>query len=304
MILCVACWNVDLTMRVPHLPAPGETLLGSHFDSGPGGKGCNAAVAAARLGGQVGIVARLGDDDYGRSALPFWQGEGIDAGFSLTAPGEPNAVAQILVADDGENTISVFRGAGWRLSATDVNAARAAFDRARVVAMPMEIQDEAIDAALMMGRRSGALNVLNPAPARDLSPAWWNAIDLLTPNGLEARQLCGLPSDAEVATETLGALLLARGCGAVVMTDGARGAWVFERDQPALHVAPFSVATVNTVGAGDAFNGGLMVGLAEGQTLRQSARLASAAAALATTRHGAASAMPYRQEVEALLQRG
>jgi ribokinase len=299
-IVCVACWNVDLTMRVPHLPAPGETLLATGFTTGPGGKGCNAAVAAARLGGAVSLVARLGDDDHGRSGPPFWQGEGINSSHCRTAVGEPNAVAQILVADGGENCISVFRGAGFALRSDDVHAAEPAFVRARVVGMPLEIQDEAVFAALQIARRHGATTVLNPAPARSLPDTWWPLIDVLTPNALEARQLCGLSPDAPATLPELGAALLARGCGSVVMTDGAHGAWVFERDQPPLHVPPFTVMTVDTVGAGDAFNGALMVALGEGRPLAQAALFANAAAALSTTMHGAAAAMPRRHEVDAL----
>lgn len=300
-IVCVACWNVDLTMRVPHLPAPGETLLGSRFATGPGGKGSNAAVAAARLGAQVSVVARLGDDDFGRRALPFWQDEGIDATHTGTAKGEPNAVAQILVSDDGENCITVFRGAGWGLRGADVLAARAVFERARVVGLPLEIQDEAVGAALTLARSCGAITVLNPAPARELPADWLACVDVLTPNALEARQLCGLAADSDVSLTELGSLLLQRGCRSVVMTDGARGSWVFEPGAAAMQVPPFKVQAINTVGAGDAFNGALMVALAEGRTLTDAARFASAAAALSTTRDGAAESAPCRAEVEALL---
>ncbi len=300
-IVCVACWNVDLTMRVPHLPAPGETLLATSFTSGPGGKGCNAAVAAARLGGAVRLVARFGDDANGRSGPPFWQAEGIDTTHCSTAAGEANAVAQILVAEGGENCISVFRGAGWRLGAGDVAAAEAAFVQARVVGMPMEIQDEAINAALHLAQQHGAVAVLNPAPARPLQDHWWPLVGVLTPNALEARQLCGIADGAPATLPELGAMLLARGCGAVVMTDGARGAWVFERGQPPVPVAPFAVATVDTVGAGDAFNGALMLALAEGRPLVAAAVFANAAAALSTTVQGAAQAMPQRSAVDALL---
>lgn len=303
-LVSVACWNVDLTLRVPQLPAAGETIFSHAFDIGPGGKGSNVAVGAARLGAEVAIVARLGDDDFGRRALPFWQAEGISTDHTATAPGEPNAVAGILVADDGENSIAVFRGAGFRLGAGQVHAARPAVERAEVVTMPLEVQDEAIGAALALAAECGTRSILNPAPARPLPADWLRLVSVLTPNALEARQLCGLPADALATPAELGALLLARGVGAVVMTDGARGAWVIERDRPPLHVPVFAVQAVNTVGAGDAFNAGLAVALAEGAPLPQAARLAAATAALATTRDGAAQAMPRRAEVEALLARG
>lgn len=301
-VVCIACWNVDLTTRVARLPAPGETVFGDEFTTGPGGKGANVAVGAARLGARVHIVARLGDDEHGRRALPFWQAEGIDCTFAVTAPGEPNAVASILVADDGENSIAVFRGAGYRLAAEQVRAARPAFERAAIVALPLELQDEAVGAALALARECGVRSVLNPAPARALPPAWLAQVGVLTPNALEARQLGGLPADAPLALA--GERLLERGVGAVVLTDGAAGAWVFESGQAALHVPPRAVQAVDTVGAGDAFNAGLCVALAEGATLAQAARFASSAAALATTRRGAAVAMPTRAEVDRLLAAG
>ena len=301
-VLCLACWNVDLTLRVPRLPAPGETLLGDAFSIGPGGKGANVAVGAARLGAQVSNVARLGDDDFGRRALPFWQAEGIDATHTTVAVGEPNAVAQILVSESGENSIAVFRGAGFALGAAQVEAARPAFAQAAIVAMPLEIQDEAIEAALRLARACGARSVLNPAPARALPFEWLALVDVLTPNALEARQLCGIPDAQSISTAELGRRLLELGVGAVAMTDGANGAWVFERGQAPLLIPPFKVSAINTVGAGDAFNAGLCVALAEGQSIADAARFASATAALACTREGAAQAMPRRAEVNALTQ--
>jgi ribokinase len=300
-VVCIACWNVDLTTRVARLPAPGETVFGDGFSTGPGGKGSNVAVGLARLGAHVSVVARLGDDEFGARALPFWQAEGIDCTHATVAHDEPNAVATILVAADGENSIAVFRGAGYRLTAAEVRAARPAFERAAWTTMPLELHDEAVGAALALARECGTRTLLNPAPARTLPGPWWPAIDLLTPNALEARQLLGLPADAAVAPAELGAQLLARGVGAVAMTCGRDGAWLFERGRAPCHVAPFAVQAVDTVGAGDAFNAGLAMALAEGATLPDAARFASATAALATTRQGAAPAMPRRAEVAALL---
>jgi ribokinase len=300
-VVCVACWNVDLVTRVQRLPAAGETVMGDAFTTGPGGKGSNVAVGLARLGARVSIVARLGDDEFGRRALPFWCAEGIDCTHTTVAAGEPNAVASILVAADGENSIAVFRGAGYRLGAADVRAARPAFERAKCVTLPLELQDEAVDAALALAREARTHTILNPAPARALPDTWLRQIDVLVPNALEAKQLAGLPTDAAIEPQALGALLLSRGVGAVVMTCGAQGAWVFESGQAPLPVPAFAVHTVDTVGAGDAFNAGLAMALAEGATLAQAARFASATAALATTRQGAALAMPRRSEVERLM---
>lgn len=300
-VVCLACWNVDLVTRVDRLPQAGETVMGDGFESGPGGKGSNVAVGLARLGARVTIVARLGDDDFGRRAVPFWQSEGIDCTHAQVAAGEANAVASILVSADGENTIAVYRGAGFRLRAAEVRAARPAFERAAWVTMPLELQDEAIDAALALAHETGVRTILNPAPARALPASWWPRVDVLTPNSLEARQLCGLATDAPATPADLGAALLIRGVGAVVMTCGAQGAWVFEPERSPLHVPAFAVKSIDTVGAGDAFNAGLAMALAEGATLHDAARFASAAAAWATTRRGAALAMPRRPQVDAVL---
>jgi ribokinase len=294
-LVCLACWNVDLTLRVERLPAAGETVFGDTFDTGPGGKGSNVAVGAARLGAAVEVVARLGDDAHGRRALPFWQAEGIGTAHTETAAGEPNAVASILVAADGENQIAVFRGAGFRLSARQVRAARPAFERAAVVTMPLEVHDEAVGAALALARECGVRTIVNPAPARALPREWLPLIDVLTPNQHEAAQLA--------AGGTVDALL-AQGVGAVVMTRGAEGAVVRAGGHPPRVVPAFRVRAVDTVGAGDAFNAGLAVALAEGATLADAARFAAATAALATLQPGAAAAMPRREAVDALMNRG
>jgi len=298
-VACLACWNVDLTLRLAHLPADGETVFGDAFDIGPGGKGSNVAVGAARLGAQVDVIARLGDDDFGRRALPFWRAEGIGCERVEVAEGEPNAVASILVDGRGENRIAVFRGAGYRLSARQVRAAQPTIERAAVLTMPLELHDEAIGAALAVAREAGVRTIVNPAPARLLPPEWLASIDVLTPNALEARQLGGLDRDANPVDA--GRRLLEQGIGAVVMTCGADGAWLFESGKAPLPVPAFAVQAVDTVGAGDAFNAGLAVALAEGATLADAARFASAAAALATTRRGAAAAMPRRAEVDRLM---
>jgi ribokinase len=300
-VACLACWNVDLTLRVAHLPGDGETVFGDAFDIGPGGKGSNVAVGAARLGAQVDVIARLGDDDFGRRALPFWRAEGIGCDQVEVAAGEPNAVASILVDGRGENRIAVFRGAGYRLSARQVHAARATIERAAVLTMPLELQDEAIGAALAVAQEAGVRTILNPAPARALPSDWLAAIDVLTPNALEARQLIGLAADASLLDA--GQRLLERGIGAVVMTCGSEGAWLFESGKAPLSVPALAVQAVDTVGAGDAFNAGLAVALAEGASLPDAARFASATAALATTREGAAAAMPRRAEVNELINR-
>ena len=181
-VICLASWNADLVSRVPRPMARGETLMASGFSIGPGGKGSNAAIACARQGDQVALIARIGNDDFGRMALDLWAREGIDASMVEVVNGEPSGVAQILVYDDGDNSIAVAPGAGAGLGARHADAAAAALGRARVVMASCEVPLAATHAAFAHARRGGALTLLNPAPAQLLPDALLALCDLLTPN--------------------------------------------------------------------------------------------------------------------------
>jgi ribokinase len=291
-VVCVASWNADLVCRVPRPPARGETLLASSFDMQPGGKGSNAAIACARQGARVALVARIGDDDFGRMALRLWADEGIVADAVEVAAGERSGVAQIWVYDDGDNSIAVAPGAGVGLAARHAQAAAPLLRAARVVMASCEVPLAAILAAFEIARPAGACTLLNPAPAVALPDALWPLIDVLTPNESELHALAG-SGDTRRAADAL----LARGVRAVVATLGTRGCMLFERDH-APHPWPGHRVTVaDTIGAGDTFTGTLAAALARGEPLSAAARWANAAAALSVTGVGAIGGMPSHDAV-------
>jgi len=299
-VVCIASWNADLVSRVPRPVGRGETLLASDFDVSPGGKGSNAAVAAARQGASVAVVARIGDDDFGRMGLELWRHEGIAVDHVEQAAGERSGVAQIHVYDDGDNSIAVFLGAGARLGAANVSAAARTIAGAKVVMAPNEVPGEATLAAFRLARAHGVTTLLNPAPARALPDDLVALCDVLTPNEGELRLLAGVADDAplDAAAQTL----LARGAGAVLVTLGPGGCRLYRRDTEALAIAGWPVDVVDTIGAGDTCTGALAAALARGLALPEAARHANAAAALSVTGRGAIGAMPTRAQVEILLK--
>jgi ribokinase len=298
-VVCIASFNADLVSHVPRPIARGETMLASRFEILPGGKGSNAAVACARQGARVAVMARIGDDAFGRMALDLWAREGIIADAVDVVAGERSGVAQILVFDDGDNSIAVAPGAGAALGAAQVRAAAALVGGARVVMSSCEVPFEATQAAFEMARASGATTLLNPAPARPLPDALLGVTDILTPNQNELRALTGVDD-----TAAAGQALIARGPRAVVVTLGSHGCAWFERGQAPASLPGHAVDVVDTIGAGDTFTGALAAALARGDTLEQAARWANAAAALSVTRAGATGGMPSRDAVSAWLAVG
>jgi ribokinase len=298
-VVCLASWNADLVSRVERPIERGQTVFASAFDISPGGKGSNAAVAAARLGARVAVLARIGDDDFGRMALELWQREGIATQHVEVVAGERSGVAQILVYDGGDNSIAVFRGAGAGLGAAQVAAAQTAIAGARVVMAPNEVPAEATLAAFRLARAHGVRTLLNPAPAEPISDALIAVTDLLTPNEGEVRLVAGVADD--MTLDAAAERLIERGAAAVLVTLGAAGGRLYRREQPALDVPGWRVEVVDTIGAGDTCTGALAAALADGMDLPEAVRRANAAAALSVTGRGAIGAMPTRAQVDALL---
>lgn len=299
-VVCLASWNADLVVRVPRPLLRGETLLASGFDISPGGKGSNAAVAAARQGARVALVARIGDDDFGRMGLALWRDEGIDAGAVEVAAGERSGVAQIQVFDDGDNCIAVYRGAGAGLAARHARAAAARLRACRVVMASNEVPAECTAEAFAIAREAAVFTLLNPAPAARLPEALLRRIDLLTPNETELRALAGLPESAPEPQAA--AALLAAGAGAVLVTLGAAGCRLYPGPGAAPTSVPgHAVAVADTIGAGDTFTGALAAALARGEPLAQAMGWANAAAALSVQGRGAITGMPDRAAVQAFL---
>jgi ribokinase len=300
-VVCIASWNADLVSRIPRPLARGETLLADGFEISPGGKGSNAAVAAARQGAAVAVVARIGDDEFGRMALSLWHAEGIDVRHVDIAAGERSGVAQIHVFDDGDNAIAVFPGAGAGMNAVHARAAAGTMVECRVVMASCEVPLPCTLQAFRQARSLGALTLLNPAPAVPLPDELLPLVDVLTPNEGELMAL----ADAGAATiDEAAALLLARGVGAIVVTLGSAGCRLYRRGEAPLNEPGHHGAVVDTIGAGDTFTGALAAALAHGELLHPAMRRANAAAALSVRGRGAIGGMPRPREVSALLADG
>jgi ribokinase len=301
-IAVVGSSNMDIFLRTPRLPQAGETLLGHgcHFDSG--GKGANQAVMAARLGAQVTLVSRVGQDAFGQDLLRRYQAEGIDASHVHVDPECSTGLAVIAVDDLARNTIIVTPGANARLNRWDVDSALAALRSVQMVLCQCEVPLETSLAAFRMARNAGVTTILNPAPAQELPEDLLRVTDYLAPNETELELLTGQRVTTHEAAHEAARKMVRSDNGpcAVVVTLGERGALVVEREQSTHFVAP-QVQAVDTTGAGDAFVGSLAVALAEGRTLRDAVPFAIAAASLSVTRQGTQASFPRRAEVEAFL---
>jgi ribokinase len=300
-LVVVGSANTDLVVQTDRLPAPGETVLGGDLITAQGGKGANQAVAAARLRAEVAFVARIGGDAFGRGTLEALRREGLDVRHVAQDPEAPSGVAMIVVGPGGQNLIAVAPGANRRLSAGDVEAARAAFSGAGVVLIELETPVEAGLAAARLGREAGARVILNPAPAPSdpLPDALFEAVDILTPNETEAAVLSGQETPEGAAEALLG-----RGVDTVIVTLGEAGALVATRTGPPQRIPGFRVEAVDATAAGDAFNGGLAVALGRGEPLQEAVRYAHAVAALTVTRLGAQPSLPTAEEVKKFLSKG
>jgi ribokinase len=300
-IVVVGSSNTDMIVKVPQLPKPGETVLGGEFSSAAGGKGANQAVAAARAGGDVTLVARVGDDPFGRQATAGFADNGIDVQYVFVDSDAPSGVALIVVDERGENSIAVASGANARLTRQDVMAAEDAIASADVVVVQLETPLDAVQTAASLASGHGARVVLNPAPAQPLGPEILRHVSVLTPNETEAELLTGVEVASDTGVLTAAETLHAAGVESVLITLGSRGVFVSDSTHREL-VPGFTVEAVDATAAGDVFNGALAVALAEGRVLTEAARFANAAAALAVTRLGAQTSVPTRDEIQLLLE--
>ncbi len=301
-VVVVGSSNTDMILRVARVPRPGETLLGGEFSSAPGGKGANQAVAAARAGGRVSFVARLGRDSLGDAALAGFRKEGMGLSHVVRDRGQPSGVALIFVGADGENSIGVAGGANQRLSPADVAGARGLISRARVLLVQLETPLRTVEAAARIARAAGVAVILNPAPARPVPGALLRNVSILTPNETEASVLTGVRVTGAASAARAARILMRRGVGTVIVTLGAGGALVATRGGSQV-VPGFKVKAVDTTAAGDVFNGALAVRLAENCPLGAAVRFAHAAAAISVTRRGAQPSIPARAEIDALLRK-
>jgi len=292
----------DLAFRAGKLPAIGETIAGSGFAVGPGGKGSNQAVAAARAGSNVTFISRIGNDAFGELALKTWTVNGIRPRVTQTAAA-PTGAAFIYVHETrGDNAIIVVPGAAMDLCAADVDAAADAIRASRVFVTQLEQPMDAARRGLEIARAAGSITVLNPAPAIELDDAILALSDYVVPNENEAEALTGIAVVDLDAARRAGDGLLARGAGTALITLGERGALFHAKDR-SVHIPPFAAGkVVETTGAGDAFVGGFAASLAGGKKPLDAAYFGSATAGISVTRPGTAPAMPHREEIEMLLK--
>ena len=291
--------NMDLVVRTPRLPTPGETLTGHTFFTAPGGKGANQAVACARLGVPTRMVGRVGDDLFGEQLRASLRSFGVQDDGVLTTPG-PSGVALIAVDDTAENTIVIVPGTNGAVSIADIPRLERALDGARALLLQLEVPIETVVAAARAAHTRGVTVILDPAPALPLPDELYALADIITPNEHEATTLTGIAVHDDQGAIAAARALIARGARRVALKLGARGALTADAEGEQFW-SPFTVTPVDTVAAGDAFNGGLAVALSEGRSFDEAIRWGLAAGALSVTRHGAQPSMPERNEVLTLL---
>lgn len=294
--------NTDMIVLSARIPRPGETILGGQFLTAAGGKGANQAVAAARAGGEVEFIGRVGADALGRAAIQGLKRDGIETRHVSQDPKIPSGVALIMVSKIGENAIAVAPGANGNLSPADLSKAAAAIAEAEVLVLQLETPLRTVCAAARVACRESLVVILNPAPVQELPDSLLKHVDILTPNETEAELLTGIQVNSEANAVAAADRLLARGVRSVVITLGSRGALVASGQLRKL-VPAFKVKPVDTTAAGDVFNGALAVAVAQGKSIVDAVRFASAAAAISVTRLGAQPSAPRRHEIELLLRR-
>ena len=298
-IVVVGSCNTDMVIKADRLPVPGETILGGTFFMNPGGKGANQAVAAARMGGNVTLISKTGNDVFGKQSVMLYTAENIKTDYIFSDPKHPSGVALITVDAQGENCIVVASGANASLSPADIDKASAEIEGSDLILMQLEIPIETVEYVAEKAQKKGIKVILNPAPARALSDNLLQNLYIIIPNKSEAEILSGIKvSDIESA-KLAANIISAKGVNIVVITLGSQGALIKEFED--FHfVDALNVEALDTTAAGDTFCGSVCVGLSEGKSILESVKLAARAAAITVTRMGAQSSIPYRSELSSL----
>ena len=300
-IVILGVFVADTAYRASRQPKIGETIIGNEFSLGPGGKGSNQAVAAALAGGNVHFISRLGKDDFANMALSLWEKSGITPHVTQYSDSYTGAAYIFIEDETGNNAIIVSPGAAANINDEDITANKELIQGSRVFMTQLEQSLDAADTALSFAKEGGAITILNPAPAQPLGENILKLCDFVTPNEIEAEQITGIPvksiNDAEIAAGKL----LEKGADSAVITLGEQGA-LFKDNNQVIHQPSYEVGpVVETTGAGDAFNGGLAVALAEEMPIDKALSFACATASISVTRQGTAPSMPDRHEIETLL---
>ena len=293
--------NADHILNLESFPTPGETVTGHHYQVAFGGKGANQAVAAGRSGADIAFIACTGDDDIGERVRRQLERDRIDVAPVRAVNAQSTGVALIFVNAEGENVIGIHAGANAALSVEQVEAEKARIAGAQALLMQLESPLESVLAAAKIAHQHQTTVVLNPAPARDLPDELLSLIDIITPNETEAEKLTGIRVENDDDAAKAARVLHEKGIGIVMITLGSRGVWV-SHDGQGRRVPGFKVQAVDTIAAGDTFNGAFVTALLEGTALDEAIRFAHAAAAIAVTRKGAQPSVPWREEIDEFLR--
>ncbi|PKO00842.1 MAG: ribokinase [Chloroflexi bacterium HGW-Chloroflexi-5] len=297
-IVVVGSLNMDLVVRLPKIPKPGETLLGGVFNTYPGGKGANQAVAASRLGGHVSMIGCVGDDSFGRELVENLTKEGVDTSHVFVQPIVSSGVALIQVDDQAQNSIAVASGANFRLSSEYVEKAMQAIEKIDVVVMQLETPLETIYTAARVANQRGAKVILNPAPAQVLENDLLQLVDYLIPNEYEIATMTGFQIQNITDVNQAAQQLFSKGVKNLIVTLGNKGSVIFEvNTNNSVDIPAWKVQAVDTTAAGDCFIGAFAVGLSKEKSVKDAAAFASAAAAISVTRVGAQPSLPTCDEV-------
>lgn len=293
--------NADHILNLESFPTPGETVTGHHYQVAFGGKGANQAVAAGRSGADIAFIACTGDDDIGERVRHQLESDRIDVAPVRAVNDQSTGVALIFVNAEGENVIGIHAGANAALSVEQVEAEKTRIAGAQALLMQLESPLESVLAAAKIAHQHQTTVVLNPAPARDLPDELLSLIDIITPNETEAEKLTGIRVENDDDAAKAARVLHEKGIGIVMITLGSRGVWV-SHDGQGRRVPGFKVQAVDTIAAGDTFNGAFVTALLEGTALDDAIRFAHAAAAIAVTRKGAQPSVPWREEIDEFLR--
>jgi len=295
-IIVIGSSNTDMVVKSPELPKPGETILGGTFLMNAGGKGANQAVAAARLGGDVTLVAKVGNDIFGKKSVEGFKQENINTEFVFIDENTPSGTALIMVNEEGENCIVVAPGANAQLLPADIEQVKD-ISEAAIILMQLEIPIETIAAVITIATTNKQRVIINPAPAQQLPDELLNGLFLITPNETEAKLLTGVHVDDGVTASQAAEVFLNKGVQNVIITLGKQGAYFQNNDLQFAAEAPV-VKAMDTTAAGDTFSGAIAVAVTENMEWKQAIEFAVKAASISVTRMGAQSSVPYRHEME------
>ena len=296
-IIVLGSSNTDMVIISDRLPCAGETILGKSFFMNPGGKGGNQAVAAARMNGNVTFISKIGNDVFGQQSLELYEKEKINTRYIFIDKNTPSGIALIIVDSKGENTIAVASGANEKLIPEDILTVKSVIESGEILLMQLETPLETIEFAAEIAKKKGIKVILNPAPAKQLPNSLFKNLDIITPNRTEAEILSGIKVIDLQSAKRAAEEIAKKGVNTVIITLGSSGALIWENE---IHhfVEAEKVEAIDTTAAGDTFNGVLSVVLSEGKSTIEAVEFASRAAAIAVTRMGAQSSIPYRNELE------